>query len=415
MSTPISDPDDITGHAFISYVREDLPKIEALQQHLEAAGIKVWRDTADLWPGEDWRVKVRQAITTNAFVFLACFSASSLAREVSYQNEELVLAVEQLRLRRQGELWLIPVRLDDSSIPDINIGGGHSLASIQRVDLFGRHYEEEAVKLSAAVRRILDRGIANRSGAAARRRRTVRRRALQFVVAVALAAVLLALDRELLAPRAVTLITPTRVAAVALSQYTVRVTWTEKSRQITGFSIDNGCPAGSCSPGAMLAQTTGPSPVAYFQVSPGSYQCFRVRALDGTQASLWSAYGCVMTRGYVVPADQVWPDTGVYLKSGEALKLTAHGTVRVNGRQPEGPTGDVTCVPSKKYPAVSPAFLAPDLPCWELIARIGNSAPFAVGASSIVSASAGYLYLSINDNEFARNTGSWIVDIKIGG
>ncbi len=43
------------GHVFISYVREDSDHVDRLQRALQAAGIPVWRDTADLWPGEDWR------------------------------------------------------------------------------------------------------------------------------------------------------------------------------------------------------------------------------------------------------------------------------------------------------------------------------------------------------------------------
>ena len=32
-------------------------------------------------------------------IFLVCFSQASLSRAMSYQNEELVLAIEQLRLK----------------------------------------------------------------------------------------------------------------------------------------------------------------------------------------------------------------------------------------------------------------------------------------------------------------------------
>ena len=66
--------DRVAGHAFISYVREDSPRVDRLQRALEAAGVRVWRDTADLWPGEDWRAKIRQAIVDGALVFIACFS-----------------------------------------------------------------------------------------------------------------------------------------------------------------------------------------------------------------------------------------------------------------------------------------------------------------------------------------------------
>src|SRR5712692_3380826 len=100
-------------HVFISYVREDSAQVDQLQGALEAAGIPVWRDMADLWPGEDWRAKIRSAITDNAFVFIACFSKRSLARDSSYQNEELTLAIEQLRQRAPEHPWLIPVRFDE--------------------------------------------------------------------------------------------------------------------------------------------------------------------------------------------------------------------------------------------------------------------------------------------------------------
>jgi TIR domain len=90
------------GHAFISYVREDSPEVDRLQRMLEAAGVRVWRDTAELWPGEDWRAKIRHAITDDAFAFLACFSRQSLAREKSYQRQELNLAIEEMQLRSRN-------------------------------------------------------------------------------------------------------------------------------------------------------------------------------------------------------------------------------------------------------------------------------------------------------------------------
>ena len=117
----------------------------------------MWRDTADLWPGEDWRLKIRRAITDNALVFVACFSNRSIARKKSYQNEELLLAIEQLRLRRPDDPWLIPVRFDDCDIPDLEIGGGRSLPSIQRAGLFGDQRDAGIARLVSAILRILGR------------------------------------------------------------------------------------------------------------------------------------------------------------------------------------------------------------------------------------------------------------------
>ena len=143
-------------HAFISYVREDADRVDRLQRILEAAGIRVWRDTEDLWPGEDWRTRIRHAITKNALAFIVCFSEHSEARRVSGQNEEVMLAVDQMRLRRPDQPWLIPVRFDDIDLPDIEIGGGRTLNSIQRADLLGDAWDQGAARLVAGVLRALE-------------------------------------------------------------------------------------------------------------------------------------------------------------------------------------------------------------------------------------------------------------------
>lgn len=148
--------ENVAGHVFISYVREDSHRVDWLQVALEAAGIPVWRDTANLWPGEDWRANIRRAITNDALVFVACFSQLSLGRHQSYQNEEVLLAIEQLRQRRPEESWFIPVRFDECVIPDYDIGG-RTLASIQCADLFGDNAEEGMARLVEAILRILQR------------------------------------------------------------------------------------------------------------------------------------------------------------------------------------------------------------------------------------------------------------------
>jgi hypothetical protein len=147
---------DLTGHVFISYVREDAQKVEELQRILRRAGISVWRDTADIWPGQDWRLAIRDAITAGSLAFLACFSAAAERKASSYQNEELTLAVEQMRLRRPRAPWLIPVRFDRCSIPPFDLGAGRTLDSLQCADLFDPGYQAEADRLVFAIRRILE-------------------------------------------------------------------------------------------------------------------------------------------------------------------------------------------------------------------------------------------------------------------
>lgn len=148
----------ITGRVFVSYVREDSARVDWLCQELEAAGIPVWRDISQLWPGEDWRAVIRRAIRDDALAFLACFSHQSVRQDRTYQNEEILLAISEMRLRPPGRSWLIPVRFDDCQIPDRPIGGDQMLSDLQQADLFEDDCQQNADRLVEAIRRILSPG-----------------------------------------------------------------------------------------------------------------------------------------------------------------------------------------------------------------------------------------------------------------
>jgi hypothetical protein len=149
------DEADEPGHVFISYAHENSTEVGRLQLMLESADIPVWRDKANLWPGDDWRAVIRREIRDNTLVFIACFSAESVGRARGFHNEELALAIEEMRSRPLGRSWLIPVRFSECTLPDIEIGPGRTLDSLHRADLFGLSAADNAERLVAAVRRIL--------------------------------------------------------------------------------------------------------------------------------------------------------------------------------------------------------------------------------------------------------------------
>lgn len=120
---------------FISYVREDKVYIDRLVADLERNGVDVWVDRKKIKPGYRWADAIRQGIAEGDF-FIACFSKNYNSRTRSYMNEELTLAVEELRQRSIDQAWFIPVRLSDCAIPARDIGGGETLRSLQWVDLF---------------------------------------------------------------------------------------------------------------------------------------------------------------------------------------------------------------------------------------------------------------------------------------
>lgn len=147
-------------YVFISYIPEDADRVDRLLRALTAAGIQVWHDKAVLLPGQDRRQQIRQAITGDALIFIACFSKASLARVRSYQNEEFNVAIEEVRKRRPDQVWFIPVRFDECQIPDWDIGGGRTLRSLEYADLFSDRFDRDLARLIAVIDGMLGSGTA---------------------------------------------------------------------------------------------------------------------------------------------------------------------------------------------------------------------------------------------------------------
>jgi hypothetical protein len=140
----------MTNRAFVSYVREDSAAVDRLCVELNNRGVGTWTDRTDLSPGARWKEEIRSAIQSGS-AFIACFSTSYEAKSRSYMNEELTIAVEELRLRPRDRAWFFPVLLDSADVPAIPIAAGETLRDLQSVSLADQG--EEAVKrLAKAVR-----------------------------------------------------------------------------------------------------------------------------------------------------------------------------------------------------------------------------------------------------------------------
>jgi hypothetical protein len=119
---------------FISYVHEDRKVVGYLKQILEMNDISVWLDKEMLQPGVMWKTAIENAIRGGIY-FLSVHSKARQARERSYANEELVVAIDEFRMRPPSKMWLIPIVIDDCSVDDRPLGGGMKYSDIQRCDL----------------------------------------------------------------------------------------------------------------------------------------------------------------------------------------------------------------------------------------------------------------------------------------
>jgi hypothetical protein len=121
-------------HVFISYVHENNRKVARLVSSLKDNGIEVWLDKEQLNPGQRWRDAIRAAIRGGSF-FIACFSKEYVKKESTFMNDEVSVAIEELRLRPTSRSWFIPVLLPGGEVPDRAIGGGETLRDLQWVSL----------------------------------------------------------------------------------------------------------------------------------------------------------------------------------------------------------------------------------------------------------------------------------------
>jgi hypothetical protein len=118
---------------FISYLREDMPTIDRMATELRAAGIDVWIDRTDLTPGLPWKSGIRRAIRDGLY-FIVCFSAAYAQRAKTYMNEEIRLAVAELRLMPPDQPWFIQVKLEPCKPPEFDIDAVHTSSGLQYID-----------------------------------------------------------------------------------------------------------------------------------------------------------------------------------------------------------------------------------------------------------------------------------------
>jgi len=112
---------------FISYAREDTQQVESIYKYLSQKGYQVWMDIHDLLPGEDWKKKVTSSIKESTFC-LICLSKNAVTKRGVFQYEQKKV-LEFWEEKLEDDIFLIPIRLDDCSVPE-------SLKKFQWLDIY---------------------------------------------------------------------------------------------------------------------------------------------------------------------------------------------------------------------------------------------------------------------------------------
>jgi len=129
--------DTIDKQVFLCHASEDKDKVLDFCNILIKRGYKPWVDKKDLLPGQYWDVEIQKAIKRSNFmiIFLSKYSVSKRG----YVQKEFKMGLETLKEVPSGQIFIIPVRLDNCEIP-------YEFKSLHCVDLFRKDGVEAVIK-----------------------------------------------------------------------------------------------------------------------------------------------------------------------------------------------------------------------------------------------------------------------------
>lgn len=115
---------------FLCHAVEDKQKVRMYHTWLTESGFDVWMDEENLEAGQDWDYEISVAIR-NSDAILIFLSSKAVSKE-GYVQKEIARALDIALEKPQGTIFIIPVRLEECSIP-------YALKKFQYVDLFEKH------------------------------------------------------------------------------------------------------------------------------------------------------------------------------------------------------------------------------------------------------------------------------------
>ena len=97
------------------YSREDIQTAWEIYNFLLNNGCLPWIDVHNINPGQDWEMEIRQSIQCSDY-FLACLSRKSVSKR-GFVQKELKFALSVLDEIPDGEIYIIPIRLEECEVP----------------------------------------------------------------------------------------------------------------------------------------------------------------------------------------------------------------------------------------------------------------------------------------------------------
>lgn len=110
---------------FLSYSPAESNEVRSLYQRFTNDGVDPWLDTEKVLPGQEWQHEIEKAVQASDVVLI--FFSKQV--QMGLREAEIRIALEEAKKHPKGEIFIIPVRLEESQPPDF-------LDRYQVVDLF---------------------------------------------------------------------------------------------------------------------------------------------------------------------------------------------------------------------------------------------------------------------------------------
>jgi len=104
---------------FLAHASEDKELVRMIYSKLVSTGFQPWLDEVDLQPGQNWRTEIPKAIRKSE-IFIACLSQRSVQKQ-GYVQKEFRLALDTYAEKPTDTVYLIPLKLEDCEIPDLQL------------------------------------------------------------------------------------------------------------------------------------------------------------------------------------------------------------------------------------------------------------------------------------------------------
>src|SRR5262249_187722 len=100
---------------FLCHASEDKDAVHHFYAKLEDSGFEPWLDEKDLLPGQLWEDEIPRAIRESGVVLVFLSRVSVVKR--GYVQKEFRLALRELEEIPEGEIFIIPIKLDECRVP----------------------------------------------------------------------------------------------------------------------------------------------------------------------------------------------------------------------------------------------------------------------------------------------------------